>query len=119
MANQLSGSCRPIEMEVGPKLIINGMDKTVNPCEDFYSFVCGSWPINYPVPEDKFKWDLDGMVERKIQTFLKKIVQKRPRSDDSMPLALEKKWFAACMDEGELKNCVASIWCSKIESKVK
>ena len=47
------------------------MNKTVNPCDDFYSYVCGSWPINYPVPADQFKWDLDGMIEKKIKAFLK------------------------------------------------
>lgn len=49
------------------------MNDTVNPCEDFYSYVCGSWPVNYPVPEDKFKWDLDSMVEEKINIILKGI----------------------------------------------
>ena len=36
--------------------------------------------------------------------FFSEIVQNRPRPDDSGPLTLEKKWFAACMNEGELKN---------------
>lgn len=47
------------------------MNETVNPCDDFYSYVCGSWPRNYPVPEEKFKWDLDSMIEEEINTILK------------------------------------------------
>ena len=50
------------------------MNKSADPCDDFYTYVCGSWPTNYPVPEDKFKWDLDGMVEQKIQSVLKSML---------------------------------------------
>ena len=29
------------------------------------------------------------------------ILQEEPKSEDSLPLTLEKKWFQACMDEGQ------------------
>lgn len=80
------------------------MNETVNPCDDFYSYVCGSWPRNYPVPEEKFKWDLDSMIEEEINTILKEILQKRSRTEDSVPLTLEKKWFKSCMDEDRINQ---------------
>lgn len=47
------------------------MNETVKPCEDFYSFVCGSWSTNHPVPKTKEKWSLFTMLEERIQFDLK------------------------------------------------
>lgn len=102
--NNISDVCKTKECYTLSEFIKKGMNDTVNPCEDFYSYVCGSWPVNYPVPEDKFKWDLDSMVEEKINIILKGILQKRSRTEDSVLLSLEKKWFKSCMDEERINR---------------
>src|SRR5438874_5502574 len=35
-----------------PSLDIPSMDRTVNPCADFYQYTCGGWMKNNPVPPD-------------------------------------------------------------------
>src|SRR5271157_1078239 len=39
-----------------PAFDVNAIDKTVDPCVDFYQYACGSWMKNNPIPPDKSRW---------------------------------------------------------------
>ena len=53
------------------KYILSGMNKSVDPCDDFHGYVCGSWSTNYPIPADWYAWSLWEMAKQKIRIFLK------------------------------------------------
>ncbi|GFR33659.1 endothelin-converting enzyme 1 [Trichonephila clavata] len=37
--------------------VINFMDQSVDPCEDFYQYACGGWIKANPLPENERDWD--------------------------------------------------------------
>ena len=39
------------------------MNKTLNPCDDFYNYACGSWDASYPMPSNQDVWNLEKIVE--------------------------------------------------------
>ena len=39
-----------------PVFDLNAIDKTIDPCVDFYQYACGSWMKNNPIPADKSRW---------------------------------------------------------------
>ncbi|XP_051164734.1 neprilysin-4-like [Leptopilina boulardi] len=96
--------CDNEECKYVANLILSGMNQTVNPCEDFYSFVCGSWSNNHPVPKTKEKWNLNTMLDEKIQIDLKSILEVDITNNDTLALQVEKQWYAACMDEERLRK---------------
>ncbi|MEQ2252510.1 hypothetical protein ILYODFUR_022455 [Ilyodon furcidens] len=36
--------------------VIGALDRSVDPCHDFYNFACGGWMKNNPLPEGKSRW---------------------------------------------------------------
>ena len=51
--------------------IIQGMDITADPCEDFYRFACGGWMDSNAIPDGKNKWgrfyELRGAVDKALK----------------------------------------------------
>lgn len=36
--------------------VLGALDRSVNPCQDFYNFACGGWMRKNPLPEGKSRW---------------------------------------------------------------
>ncbi|HMF64057.1 MAG TPA: hypothetical protein VK608_08225, partial [Edaphobacter sp.] len=35
---------------------LSAIDKTADPCTDFYAYACGNWKKNNPIPSDQTRW---------------------------------------------------------------
>src|SRR2546423_531428 len=66
-----------------PSLDIPSMDRTANPCVDFYQYTCGGWMKNNPVPPDQASWSVYGKVTEENEEFLWGILLDagKPRAD--------------------------------------
>ncbi len=51
--------------------IIESMDPTVNPCEDFFEYACGTWNRKNVIPDDRSAYNTFGKLRDDLQVILK------------------------------------------------
>jgi len=86
-----------------PGIDLSIIDRAVQPCDDFYRFVCGKWLDRTPIPEDRPLWGraFSEILERN-QDVLRQILEKDVRGEpDPADPFVEKvrDFYAECMDE--------------------
>ena len=97
---------RPLtELPYTPSLDTAAMDRTVDPCEDLYTYACGGWQKANPIPADQAGWSVYGKVQQENQRFLWGILQDAAKPSTQRSATQQKigDYFAACMDEGAIE----------------
>jgi putative endopeptidase len=78
---------------------VSAIDKTADPCVDFYQYACGNWVKKNPIPADQSRWGrFNELAER--NNYLLYVELKAAADAPKTPL--QKKYgdyFAACMNE--------------------
>src|SRR3984885_6154385 len=83
-----------------PSLDLTDMDRTANPCVDFYRYSCGGWLKKNPIPQDQASWSVYGKLYEDNQRFLWGILQDAAKPSPSRTPTQAKigDFFAACMN---------------------
>jgi endothelin-converting enzyme/putative endopeptidase len=91
---------KPLQaMPYSPSLDVTSLDRSVDPCVDFYKFSCGGWEKNNPIPSDQAGWSVYAKLANDNQQFLWGILEDDARAQNRTPIQQKVgDYFAACMN---------------------
>src|SRR5277367_6021999 len=98
--NEMSKAKAPIRFS--PDMI----DKSIDPCTDFFRYSCGKWMAQHPIPADRSSWgrfdELHEHGEYIVRDILEKAaVERAGRSTNEQKIG---DYYATCMDEGAIEK---------------
>jgi endothelin-converting enzyme/putative endopeptidase len=100
VASLAQSAAKPLTaMPYSPSLDVNSMDKSADPCVDFYKFSCGGWQKNNPIPADQARWDVYSKLAMDNYQFLWGILEEAAKATKRD--AVQQKigdYFGACMN---------------------
>ena len=86
------------------------MDRSVDPCTDFFRYSCGAWVKKNPIPPDQARWDVYAKLAEDNQRFLWGILEQasKPAANRSLVEIEIGDFFYACMDEPAVEKAGAA-----------
>ncbi|HEY2908297.1 MAG TPA: M13 family metallopeptidase [Vicinamibacterales bacterium] len=82
-------------------LDLDALDRTAEPCGDFYQFACGEWVAKNPVPADRRSWGRFNELQERNFTTLRRILETPGATGDRRKAS---DYYAACTDERAIES---------------
>ncbi|XP_068566340.1 phosphate-regulating neutral endopeptidase PHEX [Cebidichthys violaceus] len=84
--------------------VLSKMDQSVNPCEDFYSFSCGGWLKENPIPEDFSSYGIYPWLRQNVDLRLKELLEAPSDPDELEAVTKAKILYRSCLNETILEK---------------
>jgi putative endopeptidase len=82
------------------------LDKSIDPCTDFYAYACTKWKAQNPIPGDRASWGSFNVLQERGEYIVRDILQKYSPADSSRTVIQQKigDYYQSCMDESAIES---------------
>ena len=100
-----SSSTGEPQLPSSPSLDLSSMDKSADPCVDFYQYSCGGWQKQNPIPPDQTSWGVYGKLYQDNLGFLRNILEEAAKAKQRDAVTQKiGDYYSACMDEAAVNK---------------
>jgi putative endopeptidase len=106
----VAGHLRAQESKATSESVVSSMDRTADPCVDFYQFACGGWIKSNPIPADQSIWSRFGELAERNRLELRGILESAAKATNRD--ANEQKigdYYSSCVDEAAIEKKGAAV----------
>ncbi|XP_048205766.1 LOW QUALITY PROTEIN: membrane metallo-endopeptidase-like 1 [Perognathus longimembris pacificus] len=83
--------------------ILQNMDPTKKPCEDFYQYACGGWLRRHVIPETHSRYSVFDILRDELEVILKGVLE-NSTTKDRPAVEKAKTLYRSCMNESVIEK---------------
>ncbi|KAI1236050.1 hypothetical protein IHE44_0002146 [Lamprotornis superbus] len=101
------GVCKTPDCIKSAARILQNMDPSARPCQDFYQYACGGWLKRNVIPETSSRYSNFDILRDELEVVLKDVLD-TPSTNDIPAVQKAKTLYRSCINEND-KNSTAHI----------
>lgn len=78
--------------------MLEAMNRSVDPCQDFYKFACGGWISGNPIPQSQAFWDRLSFLREQLLRHLRTLLEEPDKEYDPKSVKLARTLYKTCMN---------------------
>ncbi len=85
---------------------VDMLDKSIDPCNDFYAYACSKWLAKNPIPADRSSWGRFNELQQRGEFIVRDILEKASVDAPGRSASQQKigDYYASCMDESAIEK---------------
>ncbi|XP_072897744.1 neprilysin-like [Hemitrygon akajei] len=97
-ATRKDETCTTPECVTAAGRLIENLDATVNPCENFYQYACGGWLKKHVIPDRSSHYTTFDILRDELVVIMKDVLEK-PGDEGSTAIQKAKMLYQSCLNQ--------------------